>query len=90
MLPFISKINCKIIQRIVYDQPKCYICDSIVTDLTQITDDWLRSIDEKKMVCVALLNFTAPTDITDRDILLRKLECHGSFHIIMYEDFFEK
>lgn len=29
------------------------------------------------MVCVALLNFTAPTDITDHDILLKKLECHG-------------
>lgn len=29
------------------------------------------------MVCVALLNFTALTDITDHDILLKKLECHG-------------
>ena len=80
-------------ERIVSEQIKCYFSlntlttdfqhayregHSTATALTQMTDDWLREIDKKKMVGAVLLDFTAAFDIIDHKFLL-KLECYGFF-----------
>ena len=39
--------------------------------LTQMTDDWLKEIDNKKIVEAVLLDFSATLDIIDHNLLLR-------------------
>ena len=72
----------------VLDQIKCYFSvnklttdfqhayregNSTCTALTQMTDDWLKEIDNKKIVGVVLLDFSAALDIIDDNLLLKKL-----------------
>jgi hypothetical protein len=45
------------------------------TALTQITDDWMRYIYNKKIVGVVLLDFSAAFDIIDHNLLLY-IPCH--------------
>ena len=44
--------------------------------LTQMTDDWLREIDDKKIVGAVLLDFSVAFDIIDQSLLLAKLMCY--------------
>ena len=45
---------------------------STCTALTQISDDWLKEIDNKKIVGAVLLDFSAAFDIIDLNLLLKK------------------
>ena len=70
----------------MFDQIKCYFTvNKLTTDfqhareghststvLTQMTDDWLREIDNKKIVGSVLLDFSAAFDIIDHSLLLEK------------------
>ena len=47
------------------------------TALTQMTDQWMKEIDEKKMVGAVLLDHSAAFDLIDHRIWLDKLECYG-------------
>ena len=42
-----------------------------------MTDDWLKEIDNKKIVGAVLLDFIAGFDIIDHKILLKKRMCYG-------------
>ena len=50
---------------------------STSTALTQMTDDWLREIDAKKIVGAVFLDFSAAFDIIDHSLLLEKRMCYG-------------
>jgi hypothetical protein len=50
---------------------------STSTTLTQMTDDWLREIDDKNIVGAVLLDFSAVFDIIDHSLLLEKHICYG-------------
>ena len=45
---------------------------STCTALTQITDDWLREIDDKNIVGAVLLDFSVAFDIISHSLLLEK------------------
>ena len=45
--------------------------------LTQMTDDWLREIDDNMIVGAVLLDFGAAFDIIDHSLLLEKTMCYG-------------
>ena len=45
---------------------------STSTALTQMTDDWLREIDDKSIVGAVLLDFSADLDIINHSLLLEK------------------
>ena len=42
-----------------------------------MTDDWLRQIDDKKVVEAVLLDISASFDIIDHSLLLEKCMCYG-------------
>jgi hypothetical protein len=42
-----------------------------------MTDDWWKEVDKKKIVRGVLLDFSAPFDIIDHNLLLKKLKCYG-------------
>jgi hypothetical protein len=44
---------------------------------TKMTDDWLKEIDNMKIVGAVLLDFSAALDIIDHNLLLRKRICYG-------------
>lgn len=88
LLPVLSKM----METTVYEQTRDYLSinnlltgfqhayregHSTATALTQMTDDWLREIEEKKIVGAVLLDFSAAFDIIDHKLLLKKLECYG-------------
>ena len=50
---------------------------STCTALTQITDDWLKEIDNKKIAGAVLLDFSAAFDIIDHILLLKKCMCYA-------------
>jgi hypothetical protein len=71
----------------VFDQIQCYFSvnklttdfqhaykegHSTCTALTQMTDDWLKEIDNKKIVGAVLLDFSAAFDIIYHNLLLKK------------------
>ena len=47
------------------------------TAITQMTDDWLREIDDKMIVGDVLLDFSAAFDIIDHSLLLEKHMRYG-------------
>lgn len=40
--------------------------------LTQMTDDWVQSIEQVKKPDAAVAQFTVPLDVGDEDLLLKK------------------
>ena len=42
-----------------------------------MTNDWLKYIDNKKVVGAVLLDFSAAFDIIDHNLLLEKRMCYG-------------
>ena len=50
---------------------------STCTALTQMTDDWLKGINNFKMTGAVLLDFSAAFDVIDHDLLIDKLKCYG-------------
>ena len=83
LLPTISKL----LEKIVFDEIQCFftvnklttdfqhICregHSTSTALTQMTDHWLREIDDEKIVGAVLLDFSAAFDIIDHWLLMEK------------------
>jgi hypothetical protein len=47
------------------------------TALPQMTNDWLREIDDKIIVGSVLLDFSAAFDIIDHSLLVEKCMCYG-------------
>jgi hypothetical protein len=47
------------------------------TAFKQITDDWLKSMEDRKLVGAVLLDFSASFDVNDHELLLGKLKCYG-------------
>jgi hypothetical protein len=77
-------------KKIVIDQIQCYFTvnklttefqhayregHSTSTTLIQVTDDWLREIDDKIIVGAVLLDFSAAFDTIDHSLLLKKRMC---------------
>lgn len=84
LLPVLGKM----METIVYEQINNYFSiNNLITDfqhtyrgghftataLTQMTDDWLREIERKKIVGAVLLDFSAAFDIIDHNSLLKNL-----------------
>ena len=78
LLPALSKL----LEKMVFDQIQCYFSvnklttdfqqayregHSTCTALTQMTEDWLKEIDNKKIVGAVLLEFSADFDIIDHN-----------------------
>lgn len=82
----------KLLEKIVSVQIKDYFsCNGLIaciqhaykeghstsTAFEQMTDDWLKSMDDRKLVGAVLLNFSADFDVIDHELLLGKLKCYG-------------
>jgi hypothetical protein len=50
---------------------------STSTALTQMTDEWLREIDNKMIAGALLLDFSVVFDIINHSLLLEKHMCYG-------------
>jgi hypothetical protein len=50
---------------------------STSTAITQMTDDWLREVDDKIITGAVLLDFSAAFYIIDHSLLLEKRMCYG-------------
>jgi hypothetical protein len=81
LLPALSKL----LEKMVFDQIQCYTSvnklttdfphayrkgHSTCTALTQMTDDWLKAIDNTKIVGAIVLYFSTAFDIIDHNLLL--------------------
>ena len=55
--------------------------------LRQMTNDWLREIDNKKIVGAVLLDFSAAFDIINHSMLLEKCTCYGFTAILWIESY---
>ena len=51
--------------------------------LTQMTDDWLREIDDKMIVWAVLFDFSAAFDMIDHSLLLKKNVCVMVLHPLL-------
>ena len=51
-----------------------------------MTDDWLKEIDNKKIVGAILLDFSAAVDIIDHNLLLKNV-CVMAFQPLPYHGF---
>ena len=86
-------------EKIVFDQIHCYFTvNKLTTDfqhayreghststaLTQMTDDWLREIDDKIIVGAGLLDFSAAFDIINHSLLLESLSAAGKTYCMCY------
>lgn len=50
---------------------------STSTALSQMTDDWLKSIDDRRLVGALTLDFSAAFDVIDHYLWLGNLKCYG-------------
>ena len=88
ILPLLSKI----IEKIVFKQVMDYFSNndllspfqhayreghSTSTALLQMNDDWLSSMDNRKLVGAVMLDFSAAFDVIDHTLLVGKLQCYG-------------
>lgn len=88
ILPVLSKI----LERIVFDQILTYFItnrlDSIyqhayktghstATALSQMTEEWLSHLDNRKIIGAVLIDFSAAFDVIDQKLLLAKLCAYG-------------
>ena len=88
ILPVLSKI----MERLVHSQIQAYFTSnnlvtnfqhayraghSTSTALIQMTDDWLKAIDNSMLVGAVLLDFSAAFDVLDHFLLVEKLKCYG-------------
>ena len=55
--------------------PACIEGHSTSTALAQMTDRWLKSMDDRKLVGAVLLDFSAAFDVIGHELLLGK--CYG-------------
>lgn len=84
-----------LLEKIVSDQIQCFFTVNKLfsdfqhayreghltgTALTQMTDDCLRHIDNKRVVGAVLLDFSAAFDVIDHNLLLNKLKCYNFTH----------
>ena len=96
LLPGLSKL----LKRIGFDQIQCYFSvNKLLTDfqhafreghktcsaLTQMTDDWVKEIDNNKIVGAVLLDFSAAFDIIDHNLAFQPLPYHGFRAIYLIE-----
>jgi hypothetical protein len=80
------------LEKIVFDLIQCYFTvNKLTTDFqhaykkghststafTQMTDDWLREIDDTNIVRAVLLDFSAAFDIINHSLLLEKRMCYS-------------
>jgi len=56
---------------------------STSTALAQMTDDWFRSTDDRRLVGAVMLDFSAASDVIDHSLLLNKLKCYGFGSVAM-------
>ena len=47
------------------------------TAISQMTDDWLKSMDDRKLGGTVLLDFSAAFGVIDHELLLVQLKCYG-------------
>ena len=88
----ILSVLSKIMERLVYLQIQAYFTSnnlltnfqhayraghSTSTALIQMTDDWLKAIDNSMLVGAVLLDFSAAFDVLDHLLLVEKLKCYG-------------
>lgn len=88
ILPVISKL----MEKIVYVQIQEYFeknnlttmfqhayrkNHSTCTAMAQMTNDWLKEMDNSNLVGAILLDFSAAFDIIDHNLLIGKLRCYG-------------
>lgn len=50
---------------------------STATAMIQMVDDWLKEMEQKKIIGVVMLDFSAAFDIIDHELLLNKFICYG-------------
>lgn len=82
----------KLMEKIIFDQIQFYFSGnelssdfqhayrerySTCTALSQMTDDCLQEMDNKRLVGAVLLDFSAAFDVIDHSLLLQKLNCYG-------------
>jgi hypothetical protein len=49
----------------------------LVSSMVQMTDDWLRSMDDRKVLGAVLSDFSSAFDVIDHELLVGKLKCYG-------------
>lgn len=88
ILPIFSKV----LERVVFDQLYEYLNNnnlinmyqsgfrplySTASALLNITDEWLKSFEEGRIVCAVMLDLKKAFDTVDFDLLMQKLRCYG-------------
>ena len=48
-----------------------------------MTDDWLKSMDDRRLVGAVMLDFSTAFDVIDHSLLLNKLKCYGFGSVAM-------
>ena len=86
----ILSVLSKLLENIVFNQIQNYfIINNLITSsqhreshstttaLAQLTDDWLKHIDDREIVGTVLLDFSAAFDVIYHNILITKLDKYG-------------